>query len=176
MLQDKYLALYQFSEKHTLVIQKPARQVWPLLAQMDFRKVTLIRILFALRGMPARMMNLEGLQRSRFVLLEQIENKELIFGLIGQFWRPSGNLQKFQAAEFLLFPSVGFAKATWSFELVPTADGTVEVTTETRIWCSTDKVLRKFQRYWFIVRPFSGIIRKELLKHIKKQAEAAGNT
>lgn len=171
MLQDKYLSLYQFSEKHSIVIRKPAYQVWPLVTKIDFRGLTLIRILFALRGMSARMMNLEGLQRSRFVLLEQVENKELIIGLIGQFWRPSGNLQKFTANEFLTFPSVGFAKATWSFELSPVSDGSVEVTTETRIWCSTDKVLRKFQRYWFIIRPFSGIVRKELLKHIKKEAE-----
>jgi hypothetical protein len=172
MLQNKYLSIYQFAEKHSITLRQPPEVVWPFIARMDFSGVWVIRILFALRMMPAKMMNLEGLQRGRFVILEQKENEELIIGLIGQFWRPSGNLQKFLPEEFSAYSASGFVKATWNFLLVPKADQTVEVITETRIWCPNSKVLKKFSRYWFFVRPFSGLIRREILKQLKRKAEA----
>ena len=116
-------------------------------------------------------MNLGGLARARFTLLEANQN-EMIIGLIGQFWKPNGNLQSFNPEEFLDYESPGFSKATWSFKL-KSLDQTSILETETRIYCTDEKSRRRFRRYWFFIKPFSGVIRMEILRGIKAKAEKA---
>lgn len=172
MLQEKYLPQCHFTEKYSVVISQPAEEIYALVDQLDFSESIIIRMLFTLRGMPARMMNKQGLQNDRFVVLEQQQNREIIIGLIGQFWRPSGNLQKFYPHEFVLFTKPGFCKATWNFRLTSQTAKTTMLETETRIFCLDERTKKKFSGYWFFIRPFSGIIRKEILRLIKKKAEA----
>lgn len=171
MLQDKYLPDYHFSEKHSTVIHKKPSDIWPIIIEGDLSGSWLIRLLFSLRGMPARMTTFKGLEEGRFIQLEQIENEELIIGLIGQFWKASGNLQVFKPEEFTHWDKQGYLKGSWNFKLVLQGDSTL-VETETRVQCLGDNALKKFTRYWFFIRPFSGIIRKEILRGIKKKAES----
>jgi hypothetical protein len=171
MLQNKYLPVYHYAERHTILIHKLPHEIYPLVDQLDFHESRLIRFLFALRGLPSIMVRKEGLIRNRFVELERVTNEEIIIGLIGQFWRPSGNLQKFEPHQFAGFQTNGFSKGTWNFKIIPQPDGTSEVETETRIYCLGENTKKKFSRYWLIIRPLSGIIRREILRLIKKKAE-----
>lgn len=171
VLQEKYLSSYHFAEKHSVRIKCPPEHVWPIVDQLDFSDSWIIRVLFALRGLSPGMMNVAGLQRNLFLRLEQKEGKEIIIGLIGRFWRPSGNLQQFEQQSFIPFNSPGFAKATLSFSLTPGSNGTTLLETETRIFCTDEVSHKKFLRYWFFIRPFSGIIRKEILKSVKRKSE-----
>ena len=171
MLQDKYLLISHFRQKHSVEINASPAQVWPIIDQMDFSGSWIIRMLFTLRGMPSRMTKREGLERGKFMRLEQIESEELIIGLVGQFWKPNGNLQTFKPHEFVFFSTPEFLRATWNFRLIPKGENQTQVETETRIFCSDDVAMKKFLRYWFFIKPFSGIIRKEILRGIKKKAE-----
>jgi hypothetical protein len=173
MLPDKYLPDYHFREIHRVKIKAPAERIRATVTTLDFRRSPLIRFLFAIRGMPARMMNLEGLQKGRFTQLE-LNDSEMIIGLIGQFWKPSGNLQAFETQDFKDFARAGFLKAIWSFALVP-QDDLVLLVTETRIQCLGDAARRKFRLYWAFIRPFSGLIRMEILRIIRKAAESQTN-
>ncbi|HEY5824893.1 MAG TPA: hypothetical protein VIT44_11030 [Cyclobacteriaceae bacterium] len=173
MLQDKYLPDFHFSEKHSILIKKDSSEIWSTTDHMDFSGSWIIRTLFALRGMPARMTNRKGLQKGRFIRLEQKENEEIIIGLIGQFWKANGNLKQFDPTEFINWNQPDFLKATWNFELIPEGNFT-RLETETRIQCLSKKSLSRFKRYWFFIRPFSGLIRKEILRGIKKKVESSG--
>jgi len=169
VLQNKYLPAPHFSEIHRIAIQQPPDKVWPLVERLDFSGSKVIRFLFALRGMPAQMMNLDSLEKGGFKLLEA-QQHELIIGLVGQFWKPSGNLQSFTPIEFVNYVKPGFTKATWSFTLSANKEiSTLE--TETRIFCTDDHSRRLFKRYWFFIRPFSGLIRMEILKGIRTKSE-----
>jgi len=172
MLADKYLPNFHYRTTHRTVIRADANRIWPLLDVQDFGNSWVIRLLFLLRGMPRRSTSAAGLRRIRFVRLEQIEGKEMLTGLIGQFWRPSGKLIAFDPKEFSLFDRPGFAKGTWSFELLPMEDGSTNVVTETRVCCTDEVARKKFSRYWFFVKPFSGIVRREILKELKRKAES----
>ncbi|HYG20733.1 MAG TPA: hypothetical protein VD816_17465 [Ohtaekwangia sp.] len=167
---DTHLPHYQFREYHTITVRAKPERIYPMIRSFDFSGSKLIKILFMLRGLPAVMVRMEGVQKEKFVLLQEQMNTEIIIGLIGQFWKPDGNLKVFSPAEFATIDEPGHAKATWNFRLVPQADTTV-VETETRIHCTDSEALRKFSRYWFLIRPFSGLIRREMLKAIKKSAE-----
>ena len=50
-------------------------------------------------------------------------------------------------------------------------NSTTELETITRIQCTDESSRKKFSRYWFFIKPFSGIIRKEILKAVKAKSE-----
>jgi hypothetical protein len=53
----------------------------------------------------------------------------------------------------------------------PADGGAATVSTETRVLCTDPGSRRAFRRYWRIVRPFSGLIRIEMLRSIRREAE-----
>jgi hypothetical protein len=172
MLQDKYLSKADFSKSEFIEINAPFDKVYPVVETLNFEKSIIIYWLFKLRGIPVpESLTLKGLERINFVKLEAIPNKEMIIGLIGQFWTPTGRLKKFKPEEFLNIYDSEFAKATWSFELIGCNDSKTRLITETRIFCSTAETKRKFKAYWTIIQPFSSWIRREILRAIRKQAE-----
>ena len=46
------------------------------------------------------------------------------------------------------------------------------LSTETRIRCFGRSALWKFRLYWTLIAPFSGLIRKAILKRVKIDAES----
>ena len=171
MLLKKYLPQYHYSSKHKIKISATPEKIFELTDRLDMSGSPLIRFLFRLRGMPSRMLNREGLQSDKFIELERTSPQEIIIGLIGQFWKPNGNLRSFTPAEFISFQEPGFLKAVWNFQLIPQSATSTLLTTETRIQCMDNEAQKKFSRYWLLIRPFSGIIRKEILRVIKRKAE-----
>ena len=112
------------------------------------------------------------LEKMGFVILEHHPDKEIILGLIGQFWKTTGNIQRFSPENFIPFQDNRYTKATWSFEIIPNGNSSMKLETETRILCMDETDRKKFARYWFFIKPFSALIRIEMLKVIKKKAEA----
>jgi hypothetical protein len=45
------------------------------------------------------------------------------------------------------------------------------LSTETRVQLTDDRSKRAFARYWLVVRPFSGVIRRFWLRAIARRAE-----
>lgn len=113
----------------------------------------------------------ESLQKSGFILLVDNAPEELVLGLVGKFWTLSGSIQKMSAGEFTAFNSPGYTKAVWNFCLRRLPDGRTLLSMKTRVTCTDDVSRKKFRRYWFFVRPFSGLIRKEALRIIQHNAE-----
>jgi len=118
-------------------------------------------------------LTLNGLQKIGFVILGELPNQELVLGLIGRFWSLRGDLQKIDPNAFKKFDRAGFAKAVWNFSLSPQPNGGTRVKTETRIHCLDVGSYQRFRRYWLVIGPFSGLIRKEILRALKKQTEAS---
>lgn len=171
MLHDKYLPEYHFSECHSTVIKASPEKIFHHLSEFYFSDSPIIKFLLTLRGIRGRTPGgLEGIQRKGFVLLEVKDDEEVILGLAGQFWRPSGKIQQCKSsAEFLQVNDPALAKATWNFRMIPHGNSTM-LETETRIFCGKH-ALPKFRLYWCLIRPFSGLIRKEILKGVKRRAE-----
>jgi hypothetical protein len=61
------------------------------------------------------------------------------------------------------------AKVGWSFCFKEREDGTTEIVTETRVLCLNKTTKFVFSVYWFFIRPFSGLIRFEMLRLIKNK-------
>jgi hypothetical protein len=79
-------------------------------------------------------------------------------------------MKKIDAESFKKFDTPGYAKAVWNFSLRPDGPDS-RLTTETRVKCTDSDSRWRFGFYWMLIRPFSGLIRMEMLRTIKRRAE-----
>jgi hypothetical protein len=170
-LIDEFLAEYDFDERHSIDVEANAQAVYNAAQYADLSESFIVRMLFKLRGMSNPKLTLRDLEYYKFRILGARPKKELLIGLAGRFWTPSGDLQDVDATNFREFQKDGYAKAAWNFTIDETPKGSL-LTTETRIKCIGDSSRRYFGVYWTIIQPFSGWIRMEMLKVIKRRAEA----
>ncbi len=91
---------------------------------------------------------------------------------LSQAWRLLGGLTPphLDAAALRAWSQPGWIKVAMEFRLECTAAGT-RLSTETRILATDPRTRRSFAAYWFLIRPFSGLIRRELLRSIARRAE-----
>ena len=172
MLIDRYLPSYDVRKRHQIVIHAPPKTVFDSVCNLDFSDSAIIRWLFKLRGMPSSAWSLQGLEQMRFAKLGEVDQQELLLGLVGRFWSIDGDLQPIDACSFEHFSKPGYARAVWNFYVEPAEPGSSRLSTETRVQCLDEASARRFKRYWAIIGPFSGWIRKEALQIVKRNAEA----
>ncbi len=97
------------------------------------------------------------------------EPGELVVGLIGQPWKPvGGEVVRFDGpARFTAFNRPGFVKVAADVRAEPTGPGCV-VCTETRVAATDAGAARRFARYWTVIRPFGGVVRRSLLAAVAR--------
>jgi hypothetical protein len=179
MLIDEFIPMYDFNEKHETIVRASAETVYAALNSFDFNESAVIRWLFRLRGLASKnscdattqVLTLRDMTKFGFVILDEKPNEEILFGLVGKFWKPTGDLQKIKAEDFLAFDESGYAKAAWNFALTKSAARETRLTTETRVQCTDEASSSQFGLYWTFIKPFSGWIRQEALRLAKEKAE-----
>ncbi len=171
-LIDEFMPVYDVSKRHQILVHASIDDVFTAVQELDISDARLSKLLFRLRGLPSgARITMSDILRMGFVHLGERPNQELLLGLVGQFWKLSGNLQRLEPEAFKTFNEVGYAKTVWDFTLTETSEGTVLLETETRVACTDAASRRRFRFYWFFIGPFSGVIRKDALKAIKKKVE-----
>jgi hypothetical protein len=183
---DRLMPTFQAVERHAATIAASADQVWVALTQVTVGELGLFRLLMGLRALPGR---LRGRPRARFdadesllgwavrfgftVLGEEVQ-RELVVGAIGQPWRLVGGrgIAVAGGEDFAAFDQAGYAKMAANFRLAPLAGGrAIQLSTETRVACTDAASARRFARYWWLIGPASGAIRRSWLAAIKRRAE-----
>jgi len=96
---------------------------------------------------------------------------ELVLATVGRFWRARGELCAISPVRFREPAPPGTAKAAWNFVVGRCSDGTTELRTETRVLCADVEARRRFRAYWMLIKPFSGLIRCEMLAAVRSAAE-----
>ena len=176
---DEYLTNPDFSARYEIRINAPAPVVYRCLLRSDFSELWLVRLLVTVRSgkrlprspLPCDLR--QRLQVTGFVILAEGAGQELVLGVAGRFWRPDGGrCTDLTPDEFSEFSHLGYAKAAWNFRLRSDSAETTLLSTETRIKCFGQAALWKFRLYWSLVGPFSGLMRKAILKQVKIAAES----
>lgn len=163
--------------RHSIRINASVERTYQELLHARWSSSPVIRTLLALRSgrwtsqEPSGTL-IERMESGGFVLLAHVPNREIVFGLAGQFWKPSGGRVKITAEEFRTFTRDGYAKATMHMALVPLRDET-ELRAETRVTTYGRTATTCFRAYWTVIEPFSGWIRREMLAIVKREAERA---
>jgi hypothetical protein len=182
VLIDDFMPTFDVSERHHTMVQAPAERTYEATRRLDLARSRVVRALYTARGIPLmvrrrrprpRAMTLDDLVQSGFVWLGQDPDRELVLGVVGTFWKPMGGVRRIEASEFAAFDEPGVAKAAWNFRVIPDGDDRSFVLTETRVRVPDDASRRKFVLYWAVIGSFSGVIRKQALMLIKRDAERA---
>lgn len=169
---DEFLSRSHIESRHERRVAALPERVFEAALELDVSDSRIVSTLFRLRGLPEQALRLRDLTRLGFSELAREENREVVFGLIGQPWRLSGNLQAVPTEGFGKFAEPGYAKVVWNFYVSPLGDTTTLISTKTRIFCTDEASRRRFSHYWMVVGPFSGLIRKIMLESIARSAES----
>jgi hypothetical protein len=183
---DRLLPTFQAVERHSVTVTASAERVWAALTQVPTGELRLFRLLMGVRVLPGRLLGsprarfeadeplLGWAVRSGFTILGEDARQELVVGAIGQPWRLAGGrgMAVVDGNDFAAFDQAGYAKMAANFRLDPIAGGrAIQLSTETRVACTDPISARRFARYWRLVRPASGAIRRSWLAAIKRRAE-----
>lgn len=190
MLLDEYLPQFDARIRCTTRIIASSATVYASLWRTNFDHWGVTRALYAVRTLPSfpsrpvetwhrfydelfrRRFTLDQMLSEGFALLDERRGEELVLGTIGRFWRPRGELCAPNPVQFRAPSPSGTAKAAWNFEVGIQADGATELRTETRVLCADAATRRSFRAYWFLIKPFSGLIRQEMLTAVRGTAES----
>jgi hypothetical protein len=171
LLLDRFLPHYHFSEVHAVEVKASSELVFDSVMACNLTESSVVRTLFRLRRLPRGEITVRGLEEIGFRILGVHQNREVVMGIVGRFWRPSAEFVPITADEFGSFDSAGYAKAAGNFLVQPLTERCTRLTTETRIWCTSSGSRVLFGSYWTCIRPFSGLIRREWLRRVKGRAE-----
>jgi hypothetical protein len=179
---DEFLPNHDFSARYEIRINAPASVVYECLLRSDFSELWLVRVLMTLRTGKRLPRNRvlsnfrQRLQGTGFVMLAEVPSDELVIGVAGQFWRPDGGrCLDLTSDDFAGFSRSGYAKVAWNVKLRAESPESTILSTETRINCLGSAAFWKFRLYWTLVGPFSGLMRKAILKQVKTEAESKAN-
>jgi len=163
-----------FSERHSLDIEASAEQVWAALTSLQWNDLRVTAALMLLRGLgrtPAA-----GRQRmldNGPVRLMRLESpRYAAAAAIGRPWqlRPEPGPEAKDLQDILGFGEPGWLKYGMDFTLEELPTGHTRVTTTTLCEPTDESARRRFRPYWLLIRPFSGLIRRDMLRAIARRA------
>jgi hypothetical protein len=182
---EEFAPMYQFSELHRIRIRAPRSRIYRSIKEVTAAEVTLFRALTWIRRFgragPESILNassnrplLEVATRTGFLLLADDPERELVVGTVviapGDLKRPA------TPEQFKELMAPGVAKAVMNFRIDDAGDAAWLVSTETRVYGTDASARRRFARYWTLIRPGSGFIRRMWLRAIRRRAESRGST
>ena len=111
------------------------------------------------------MFRVEDMTRYGWDLLGE-NPSEIVLGQIGRPWKAAGAAAGPEAApaEFAAYDKPGYAKVALSLRADPRGATSSILTMETRVALTDAASLRRFRRYWMVIGPFSGLIRRVALR------------
>lgn len=182
MRLDDFMPQWQFDEYHQTMIAAPPDVVYEAIRNLDASCSPVVGFLLRLRELPWRLKNrdfkspglgctLDNMIEMGFIALADEAPREFVFGLAGRFWTLDLKILDLEPKEFAGFAQRGYAKVAANFLVTRLGPGTSRLSTETRVQCLDPKSKRGFRRYWRMIRPFSGLIRLEWLRIVKREAE-----
>jgi hypothetical protein len=188
VLLDRALPEYQFHEVHSTEVRAPGAKVFEAVRSVSPDELPLFRLLMGVRGLPGALWRRPSPWRSAqsslldralaagFAVLGEDDDREVVLGLVAQPWRVFGarvapTPPSLEAFADLRTP--GYAKVATNFLLdaEPSGDGAKRLRTETRVWLPDLPTTIRFGAYWTLIRPGSGVIRREWLERIKARSE-----
>jgi len=176
---DNVLPQYQFSERHSLCIHARPEQVLQAVRESTFGDMRSLNVLLKIRGAGLREggRDSEALARDKRILdafaasgyVVGGNDRELVMAG-GANVRAQKPLAVRSLQEFTDCREHGVVKMAFDFTVEPVGDGWSVVTAETRV-LALDETGRVMARYWRLIAPGSGMLRRQWLDGIRRRAE-----
>jgi hypothetical protein len=175
---DVLLPAWHFRECHRRATNASASALLAAAEGVTWTEVAAMRVLMGIRsaGRMRRLAHariLDDMAAIGFAVLER-GGDELVVAAVGRPWTRRGGPaprladQADPAGFFVEFGAPGWAKMAVNFRV-----RAGELTTETRVLLTDEASRRAFGRYWLVIRPFSGLIRRRWLAAVTRRAGQA---
>lgn len=184
MRLDEVMPRYDVASAHQIAVNALPERAYDAFLRITPAEMPLARLLFAARSLPGLVCGrpvlpagtseslLGQMRRAGFLVLALEPDREIVLGAIGRFWRPTAALRRdIDPASFITFTEPGFARAAMNVLVEPAGWGCT-VRTETRIALPDEQTRRAFRRYWRLIGPGSALVRRDVLRAVKRRAQA----
>ena len=165
---DRVMPAWHFSERHAIDVDASPERALAAACEVRLRDIPAAWALLVARGLATSVgdRTFVGLmQRGGFVVAAEEPDRELVLVGVGRPWRLTERLRR--DIDPVTFAEPGWARMAMTLRAEPG-----RLVTETRIALTNESARRAFRRYWLVVRPFSGLTRRLLLRAAKRIAEA----
>ena len=178
---DHFMPVYEIDERHAIEVDAPAAETFAAALAMDLNRDPLVRAIFALRSLPARLRGedvqwvsrslVEETQAIGWRILEEKPRRALVMGAYTRPWEADVKFHGLPPAEFAGFDEPGYAKIVWTLEVEPLGSARSRFVTRTRVLTTDASARRRFRRYWATLSPGILLIRRASLGIVKRDAE-----
>jgi hypothetical protein len=180
---DGVMPRYHLYERHTNRVHAPAPQVMAAIQQTTFGDLSAYSALLQVRGAVLRqkaqttnglsnmpILKVMSSPKSAFLPLSR-DDHEIVMGMVGRPWANTGAPRIATAADFVGYWQPGSVKIALNLRVDDAGNGWSLVTTETRILGLDNTGRRTMARYWRLIVPGSGLIRRQWLNAVRQRAE-----
>ena len=171
---DDIIPSPHFRERHERLIAAPAGAVWDALWQLRLEDLALSRALMRVRTFGGRlpMATEPFLERGPVPVLDSQAGRAVVAGGVLQPWKLRGGQRPpaLDAAELRAFAEPGWVKTGYDFVVEDRGAGT-HAATETRVQATDARTRVRFAINWAVVRPGSGLIRRDILRAVARAVE-----
>lgn len=165
-----------FGEHHARVVDAAPEAVWDALQALRIRDLRLTVVLAGLRGLggPGALGHRLVDPPSPAAPVHEEPPRVSTSGFVAQPWTPvprRGPAMRDLAA-LRAFEEPGWLKCGMEWTLSPVAGGRTLVETTTLCEPTDDAARRRFAVYWAVIRPFSGLVRRDVLAALARSVAA----
>ncbi len=178
---DGFMPDCEISERHAVEVAAPADVTFAAARAMDVNRAALVRAIFAVRSLPARLLGRHGHRTPRPLVdealalgwrtLAEVPDRALVMGAYTKPWKADVEFHGLPPAQFATFDEPGYAKIVWTLEAEPLSEARSRFVTRTRVQTTDPASRRRFRRYWAFVSPGILLIRRASLRIVKREAE-----
>ena len=181
-LLDDIMPEYQFSERHSARIHAKPEQVMQAIHESTFGDMKSLATLLKIRGAALRIHDTGDAFRDKRILdafsasgylFGGSEHEILMCG--GANVRAKRLLEARTVQEYADDREQGGVKIAYDFNVEEAGSGWSTISAETRVVALDDVTRRGMGRYWRLIVPGSGLLRRQWLEGIKKRAESMPN-
>ena len=181
-LLDQFMPRFDVREYHESPVRAPAAVTYASAMALDFRRSGLISGIFRARqllmggrsptpALPGPFLD-EMLALGWRVLADE-PGRELVMGAVTQPWRADVVFRGIPPEEFASFDEPNYVKIAWTIGVTPGDGGWSIFRTETRAVATDPAARARFRPYWALVSPGIILIRREMLRLVRRDAERA---
>lgn len=159
-----------FGEWHHGVIDADIETVWQRLHRVRWSDLRLSRVALLVRGFGLG----PGLDHeclatfAPFAVFAEVPPQEIAFAVIGKPWSPVPQSEPVATLEEVRdFSRPGWLKYGMDWRLTELPDGRTLVETSTLCEPTSAAARRLFTAYWLVIRPWSGLIRREMIEALR---------
>lgn len=180
-LLDRFMPDYEVAERHELPVSAPADVTFLAARALDLSRSPIVRAIFTGRSLLMRAARpadddgpaplLEKVLALGWGILAEVPGRKVVFGAVTKPWNADVVFESLEPDAFAAFDRPDYAKIVWTLEAEAVDAVRSIARTETRV-ATTDPASRaRFRRYWATVSPGVLLIRRQMLRLLRRDAE-----